>query len=193
MSKNRYLKEEPKEEELFDEVRKLFNLKRTEFIVDPDIHKSVCDTDTEDGITRCYLIDPIDAIHEGVHAFFEERSERLWEQLGEEEYKSKIEYIVTVEHLEEVTARLVELNSQKKELYICPEDNQKTVRFMSEKARVYEDIELGKKIMRLYTSMYEFNCVCPKDIEFYNSIKKDIDPIIVYNKLAIHVGSHELI
>lgn len=188
MSENRYPKEE-----LFDEVRKLFSLKKTEFIFDPDITKSICDTNTEDGITRCYLIDPIDAIHEGVHAFFEERSERLWEQLGEEEYKSKIGYIVTVEHLEEVTARLVELNSQKKELDICPEYNQKMVRFMSEKARVYEDIKLGKKIMRLYTSIYEFNCICPKDIGLYNNMKNDVDPIIVYNKLARHIGSHELI
>lgn len=86
MSENRY----PKEEELFNEVRKLFNLKNTDFIVDPDISESVCETYTEDGLTRCYLRSIDDAIHEGVHAFFEERSQKLWEQLGEEEYQLKI-------------------------------------------------------------------------------------------------------
>lgn len=189
MSENKY----PKEEELFDEVRKLFNLKSTDFIVDPDIFESVCETYTEDGITRCYLKSIDDTIHEGVHAFFEERSQRLWEQLGNEEYESKIENIVTNEHLEEVTARLIEVNSQNITLETCSEDVQKVVRFMSEKTRPYEDIELGKKIMRLYTSIYDFNCICPKDIELYNNIKNDVDPIIVYNKLARYVGSHELI
>lgn len=189
MSENRY----SKEEELFDEVRKLFNLKSTDFIVDPDIYESICETYTEDGITRCYLRSIDDAIHEGVHAFFEERSQKLWEQLGEEEYKLKIENIVTDEHLEEVTARLVEVNSQNIILEICSEDTQKTVRFMYEKTRFYDDIELGKKIMRLYTSIYDFSCICPKDIDVYNNIKNDIDPIIVYNKLARHVRSHELI
>lgn len=193
MSENRYLKEEPKEEELFDEVRKLFNLKNTEFIVDKSLLTSECDTDTEDGITRCYLISIDDAIHEGVHAFFEERSQRLWEQLGEEEYISKIENIVTIEHLEEITARIIEINSQKKELKVCHEETQKIVRSMAEKTRYYEDIELGKKIERLYMSIWHFYCICPKDIEFYNSIKKDIDPIIIYNKLAKYVGTNELI
>ena len=180
-------------EELFNEVRKLFHLKSTEFIVDPKLYESTCETYTEDGITRCYLKEPEDAVHEGVHAFFEERSQRLWEQLGDKEYISKIENIVTNEHLEEVTARLVELNSQKKELITCSEDTQRTVRFMAEKTRFYENIELGKKIIRLYTSIYDFSCVCPKDIEFYNNIKIDIDPIIVYNKLAKYIGTHELI
>lgn len=189
MSENRYLKEE----ELFDEVRKLFNLKSTDFVVDPDIFESVCETYTEDGIIICYLKSIDDAIHEGVHAFFEERSQRLWEQLGNEEYESKIENIVTNEHLEEVTARLVEVNSQNITLETRSEDVQKVVRFISEKTIFYEDIELGKKIMRLYTSIYDFSCICPKDIDLYNNIKNDIDPIIVYNKLARHVGSHELI
>jgi len=186
---NRY----PKEAELFDEVRKLFNLKNTEFIVDKSLLTSGCDTDTEDGITRCYLKSIDDAIHEGVHAFFEERSQKLWEQLGEEGYISRIENIVTVEHLEEVTARLVEVNSQNILLEICSEDVQKTVRFMSERTRFYENIELGKKIIRLYTSIYDFNCICPKDIELYSNVKKDTDPIIVYNKLAIYAGANELI
>jgi hypothetical protein len=193
MSENRYLKEEPKEEELFDEVRKLFNLKRTVFIVDKKLLTSECNTDTEDGITRCYLQSIDDAIHEGVHAFFEERSQKLWEQLEEEGYISRIENIVTVKHLEEVTARLVEVNFQNILLEICTEDVQKTVRFMSERTRFYENIELGKKIIRLYTSIYDFNCICPKDIKFYDNIKKDIDPIIVYNKLAKYVGTKELI
>lgn len=193
MSENRYLKEEPKKEELFDEVRKLFNLKNTEFIVDKSLLTSECDTDTEDGITRCYLISIDDAIHEGVHAFFEERSQRLWEQLGEEGYISRIENIVTIEHLEEITARIIETNSQKKELEVCHEETQKIVRSMTEKTRYYEDIELGKKIERLYMSIWHFYCICPKDIKFYDNIKNDIDPMVAYNKLAKYVGTNELI
>lgn len=189
MSENRY----SEEEELFDEVRKLFNLKRTEFIIDKSLLTSECDTDSEDGVTRCYLKDIEDAIHEGVHAFFEERSQRLWEQLGEEGYKAKIENIVTIEHLEEITARIIEVNSQKKELIICPKDTNRVVKFMTERSRYYEDVELGKKIERLYMSMWNFYCICPRDIEFYNGIKNDIDPIVVYNKLAKYVGTHELI
>jgi hypothetical protein len=181
-----------KEEELFNEVRKLFNLKNTDFIVDPDISESVCDTHTEDGITRCYLRTIDDAIHEGVHAFFEERSQKLWEQLGEEEYILKIENIVTNEHLEETVARLIEVNSQNKRLEICSEEIQKIVRFVSEKTRFYDDIELGKKIMRLYTSIYDFSCICPKDIDLYNDVKTDIHPIMIYNKLARYVRTHEL-
>lgn len=69
-------------EELFDEVMKLFSLKRTEFIVDKNLLTSECDTDTEDGVTRCYLRNIEDVIHEGVHAFFEERSQKLWRQYG---------------------------------------------------------------------------------------------------------------
>lgn len=176
----------------FEEVRKLLNLKKTEFIVDPNIIESTCETYTEDGITRCYLKSIDDTIHEGVHAFFEERSQRLWEQLGEEEYIFNIENVVTDEHLEETTARLVEVNSQNATLKICSEDVQKVVRFMSEKTKLYENIELGKKITRLYTSIFDFNCICPKDIEFYNNIKNDIDPIIIYNKLARYIGSNEM-
>jgi hypothetical protein len=182
-----------KKEELFEDVRKLLNLKNTEFIIDPDIIESTCETYTEDGVTRCYLKSINDAIHEGVHAFFEERSLRLWKKLGEEEYISNLENIVTDENLEETTARLLEVNSQNISLDICSEDVQKTTRFMSEKTKPYENIELGKKITRLYTSIYDFNCVCPKDIEFYNDIKNDIDPIIIYNKLARYIGTDELI
>lgn len=180
-------------EELFNEVRKLFNLENTEFIIEPNLDTSICDTDTEDGITRCYLRDIEDAIHEGVHAFFEERSQRLWEWLGEEGFKAKIENIVTIRHLEEITARIIEANFQKKELEICPEDTQRVVKFTAEKSRYYEDIELGKKIERLYMSIWNFYCTCPKDLQFYNNIKNDIDPIIVYNKLAKYVGTNELI
>lgn len=95
--------------------------------------------------------------------------------------------------IKDTTARLIEINSQNIILETCSEDIQKTVRFMSEKTIFYEDIELGRKIMRLYTSIYDFSCICPKDTGLYNNIKSDIDPIIVYNKLAIYVGSHELI
>lgn len=179
--------------EFFGEVAKLLNLKHTEFIIDPDIHESECETYTEDGITRCYLKSIDDAVHEGVHAFFEERSQRLWEQLGEEEYISRIENIVTDENIEETTARLVEVNSRNTTLDICSEDVQKVVRFVSEKKKLYENMELGKKTMRLYTSIYDFNCVCPKDIGFYNDIKEGIDPVIVYNKLARYIEANELI
>ncbi len=181
------------EKGFFEEVTKLFNLKKTKFIIDPDIHESVCETYAEDGITRCYLKSIEDTIHEGVHAFFEERSQRLWEKLGEEEYISKIENIVTDEHLEETTARLVEVNSQNIILDICSKDVQKVVRFMSEKTNLYENVALGKKIMRLYTSIFDFNCICPKDIELYDNIKNDINPIIVYNKLAKYIGTNWLI
>ncbi len=180
-------------EELFDEIRKLFNLKQTEFIIDPNIYTSICDTDTKDGITRCYLKDIADAIHEGVHAFFEERSQRLWDQFGEEGYKSKIENIVTIEHLEEITARIIEVNFHNKELDICPKDTQRVVKFSTERSRYYEDVDLGKKIERLYMSIWHNCCICPEDIEFYKIVKKDIDPIIVYNKLAKYVGTNELI
>jgi len=188
------MSEKYSEEELFDEVRKLLNLKNTEFIVESDIEDSFCDTYTTDRITRCYLKRAEDAIHEGVHAFFEERSQRLWEQLGEEEYKNKIENIVTDEHLEEVTSRFIEVNSQNIQLEVCSEEDvQKTVRFMSERTKFYENVELGKKIMRLYISIYDFYCVYPKDLELYKNLKDDIDPIIIYNKLARYVGTHELI
>lgn len=178
---------------LFSEVRKLFDLKNTEFIVEPGLESSYCDTHVEDGIIICYLKQPEDAIHEGVHAFFEERSQRLWEQLGEEGYKAKIENIVTDEHLEEITSRLIEINSQNFRLVICSEDVQKTVRFMSEKTRSYEDTELGKKIMRLYASIFDFYCACPKDLQIYKSLKNYVGPMIIYNNLARYVGTHELI
>lgn len=180
-------------EELFEEVKKLFNLKRTEFIVEKELLTSECDTDTEDGITICYLRDIEDAIHEGVHAFFEERSQRLYEQLGEEEYVSRIKNIVTIEHLEDLTARIIELNFQKRELDICPKDTQRVIEFISKKSTYYENIELGKKIERLYASIWDFYCLCRKDIELYNDIKNDIYPIIVYNKIARYVGTDELI
>lgn len=180
-------------DELFKEIKKLLGLKSTEFIVDPSILESTCDTYTEDGITRCYLNKEEDAIHEGVHAFFEERSNKLWEYLGEKEFISKIDHIVTDEHLEEVTARIIEYNFQNKELKICSEDIQKTVRIFSENQVHYENKVLGKKIMILYTSIYDFSCICQKDIQLYKDIKNDTNPIIVYNKLAKYIGTKELI
>lgn len=185
--------ETPSVEYLFNEVTELFDLKNTEFIVEPGLESSYCDTYAEEGIVICYLKKPDDAIHEGVHAFFEERSQRLWEQLGEEGYKNKIENIVTDEHLEEITSRLIENNTQNIKLDTCSEDVQKTVRFMAEKTRFYENIELGKKIIRLYVSIYDFYCVCPKDLEIYKSLKNYVGPMIIYNKLARYVGTHELI
>ena len=196
MSENRYLKEEPKEpkeEELFDEVRKLFNLKNTEFIVDKSLLTSVCDANTEDGIIRCFLKHEEDAVHEAVHAFFDEKSEELWEKLGEEGFKKNINNIITNEHLEEVTARIIEHNILKKELEICNESQKDVVSFMSKSGMPYANKELGKNIMRLYISIYDFHCIYPKDIKFYNNIKNDIDPIVVYNKLAKYVGTYELI
>lgn len=185
------------EKELFNEVRKLLSLKRTEFIVNTDLEDSFCDPCSEPGIIRCYLKKPEDAIHEGTHAFFEERSIMLREELGEDIYKSKINNIMTDNNLEETTSRLIEVNSQNITLDICSEDIQKTVRFKSETTKWisphYENIELEKKITRLYLSIYDFDCICPKDIEFYNEVKKDIDPMIIYNKLARYIGTYELI
>lgn len=39
-------------EELFNEVKKLFGLKRTEFIFDPDREDSLCECSDEDGIIQ---------------------------------------------------------------------------------------------------------------------------------------------
>lgn len=180
-------------EELFDEIKKLFNLTRTEFIVDKSLLTSECDTFTEDGIIRCFLKDEDDAVHEAVHAFFDEKSEELWEKLGEEGFKKNIKNIVTNEHLEEVTARLIEYNILKKELEICNESQKDVITFMSKSGMPYANKKIGKKIMRLYQSIYDFHCICPKDIQFYNSVKNDVGPLIIYNKLAKYVGAHELI
>ncbi len=179
--------------ELFDEIKKLFNLKRTEFIVDKSLLTSECDTFTEDGIIRCFLKHEEDAVHEAVHAFFDEKNEDMWEKLGEEGFKKNIKNIITNEHLEEVAARIIEHNILKKKLMLCDESQKDVVSFMSKSGMPYANKELGKKIMRLYISIYDFHCICPKDIKFYNNIKNDIDPMVVYNKLAKYVGTHELI
>lgn len=179
-------------EELFNEIKKLFNLKKTEFIFDPNIEDNYS-KDSHDKTTIYYLKDPIMAVYEGVHAYFKERNKRLWEELGHIKYLSKRENIETDCRLEEVTARFIEINFQNITMDTCPDDVQKYVKLISELARWYEDIELGRKIVRLYMSIYKNNCICPKDVQFYNTIKNDIDPIIVYNKLAKYVGTHELI
>lgn len=184
------------EKELFNEVRKLFKLKNTEFVVDNSLPDSYCDkygleNDENDKII-CYLKTPEDSIHEGVHAFFAERTRKLMEKLGDEEFWSREEETLEDDHLEEVTARIIQTNIQLKELRPCKEDVQKKVKSMYEEIVSYQNIDLGKKIMRLYFSTYEFYCICPKDIILYNDIKKYIDPIIIYNKLARYVGIHEL-
>ena len=176
-----------------DEIKKLFNLKNTEFIVDKTILTSVCDTSNEDGIIRCFLKHEEDAVHEAVHAFFDEKNEDMWRKLGEEGFKKNIKNIITNEHLEEVTARIIEHNILKKKLMLCNESQKDVVTFMSKSGMPYENKELGKKIMRLYQSIYGSHCICPKDIKFYNNIKDDTDPMVVYNKLAIYVGTNELI
>lgn len=198
----------PKEElellyELANEGKKLFNLKKTEIIIDPNLGHGYCELDKE--IIRLYAMNEDEIIHEMVHAYFEERHRILLKQLGPEQYQSKIENIVPDKHLEDVTARLIQYNLEKNILKTCPEEHQaKTKKFveseeMLAESRKYYGIKreyekmLGKKIFRLYTSIYSFDCICPKDAEFYKSIKKDIDPKIVYNKLAKYVGTHELI
>lgn len=71
--------------ELINEIKKLFNLKRTEFIIDPNVSNGCKIGD----IITCYSRSEEDIIHEGVHAFFEERRTRLLERLGEEQYQDK--------------------------------------------------------------------------------------------------------
>jgi len=176
--------------ELINELKKLFNLKRTEFIIDPNIF-SECKIDK---IITCYSRSEEDIIHEGVHAFFEERRRRLLEQLGEEQYQNKIKNIVPDRILNEITARLIDNNFQGTILTTCSKKFNMVIRnFVASQNTKYKNIELGKKIMRLYGSMYEFYCVCPEDNELYKNIKNDIDPLIVYNKLARYVGTHELL
>ncbi len=184
------------EKELFDEVRKLLKLKNTEFVVDKSLQDSYCDKyglgNVENDKIICHLKTLEDSIHEGVHAFFAERTRKLMEKLGDEEFWSREEETLEDDHLEEITARIIQTNIQVKELRPCKEDAQKKVKSMSEDIGFYQDIDLGKKIMRLYFSIYEFYCICPKDIILYDDIKKNIDPIIIYNKLARYVGIHEL-
>lgn len=175
--------------ELINELKKLFNLKKTEFIIDPNIF-SGCKIDE---IITCYSRSEEDIIHEGVHALFEERRRRLLEQLGEEQYQYKIKNIVPDRILEEITARIIDNNFQGMILTTCSKKFQMEIRnFVISQSTKYEDIELGKKIMRLYGSMYEFYCICPEDNELYKDLKNDIDPLIVYNKLARYVGTYEL-
>lgn len=180
-------------ENLFNEVKKSLNLRKTEFILDPDIDDSYCRYNPEDEITRCYIKDPITVVYQGVRAFFKERDKRFWRELETAQYLSKIKNIQTDSSLEEVTARIIDANFQNITLGTCPDNIQKYVTFFSETARWHEDRALGEKIVRLYISISKNNCICPKDVELYNNIKKDIDPIIVYNKLAKYVGTHELI
>lgn len=180
-----------KEEELFNQVKKLLGLKRTEFIFDPDREDSLCEYSDKDGITRCYLRDILESIHEGVHAYFFERNRRLLGELGTIKYNSRKENIEPDIYLEEITARIVEINFQNITLGICTEN---TIKYMNSTNKImHENTQVGKKIYRLFLSIYGYECVCPKDIKFYDNIKKDIDPIIIYNKLAKYVGTNELI
>ncbi len=181
------------ERELFSQIKELFKLKNTEFIIDSTLEDSYCDKYTEGNDIICYLKTPEHAIHEGVHAFFAKRVRTLMKKLGDEEFWSREEGTLGDENLEEITARFVVANFQGKDIDICTEDIQKKVKSMSEEEWIYKDIELGKNIRRLYFSLYEFNCICPKDIMLHRNIKNDIDPIIIYNKLARYVGVRELI
>jgi len=174
----------------FDDVKRLLGLKKTKFVVDPELLNSTCDTSSEEEII-CYLTEPKYAIHEGVHAFFDERGRRLWDTLGEEKYKQNISNIVTDRHLEEITARVIETNYNKRELRACDKDTSDVVDFTS-RSHSYADKELGEKITRL-SSIYDYYCVMPQDMELYNKLKKKLDPIDVYNEAAEHVGADKLI
>lgn len=60
--------QEPKrsEEELFIEVTRLFDLKKTEFIVEPGLESSYCDTYTKDGITIDAMKNFVDNYYHGL-------------------------------------------------------------------------------------------------------------------------------
>lgn len=176
---------------LFDEVKKLFDLKRTEFIFDPDREDSLCECSDEDGIIRCYLRDILESIHEGVHAYFFERNRRLLKELGITKYNLRKENIEPNIYLEEVAARIIETNFQNITLGVCTDS---AIKYMNSTNKIlHENTQAGEKIFELWLSIDGYECICPKDIKFYDNIKKDIDPIIVYNKLAKYVGTYELV
>mgnify|MGYP003393663099 FL=1 len=111
-------------------------------------------------------------------------------ELGTIKYNSRKENIEPDIYLEEITARIVETNFQNITLDTCTDN---VIKYVNSANRIlYEDIQLGKKIFKLFLSIYGYECICPKDIELYNDIKNDIDPIIVYNKLAKYVGTNEI-
>ena len=43
-------------------------------------------------------------------------------------------------------------------------------------------------LKEVFLSIYEYECICPKDIELYNNIKNDTDPIIIYNNILVHTN-----
>ncbi len=202
--------------ELSDEIKKLFNLKRTDVIIDPNV-QSYCEISKD--IIKCYVESEEDMIHELTHAFFRERNAILREQLEEEQYRSKIKDVVPDKYLEEITSRIVSYNIQHKYIRKCDEGIQKflmrTYKQNTEKLGdihysigyeydtnlekhidielgKYKNIEIVKKVFRLYGALYDYYCICPKDYEFYKSIKNDVDPLMLYNKLARYIGIHEL-
>lgn len=197
--------------ELSEEVKKLFRLKRTEVIIDPN-DRSRCE---HNETIKCYVESEDDMIHEMVHAHYREIHRKLKEQLEEARYQSKIRDIIPDKYLEEISARIISYNIQHKQMRKCPGDTQMLLTKIidSDVGRIgttyysigadiklgeyvelgeYNNIEIVKKVLRLYRSIYDFLCICPKDFEFYQSIKDDVDPLATYNKLAKYVGIREL-
>ncbi len=179
-------------EELFNEVTKIFNLKDTEFILNSNTITSRCDTSRgESEKVICILAKPEDAIHEGVHAFFEERSQDLWNRLGEKNYIKNINFIVTIQDIEEITARIIECNLTNKKLYICKPNIQDIINMNFTKYH-YEDRRLGSEINHI-KSIYDFYCIMPQDKEFFDKIKDITNPIEIYNIIAEYIKTDKLI
>lgn len=174
-----------------EKVKELFNLRNTNFIIDPTTIESICDTSrSESKNVVCVLINIKDAVHEGVHAFFEERSQKLWDKLGENKWKKNIDHITTIQDLEEITARIIELNVANKIIDICDEN----IRDIIDKNFVsahYADKRLGTEINQI-KSIYDFYCIKSEEKELYNKLKNKTDPIEVYNILAERVRAPKL-
>jgi len=178
-------------QEEIEKVKKLFDLRNTDFIIDSTTIESRCDTSkSESKNVVCVLINIEDAVHEGVHAFFEERSQELWDKLGENKWKKNIDSITTIQDLEEITARIIELNVANKTIDICDKD----VRDVIDKNFVsthYADKRLGTEINQI-KSVYDFYCIKQEEMELYNKLKNKTDPIEVYNILAERVKAPKL-
>lgn len=187
------------DKEFFDEVKKLLGLKDTDFILDSEIDESKCDIikviEKEELKTKnivCILKDRIDAIHEGVHAFFAEREQRIRDKLEKEEFKRDIDFIYTIRDIEEITARIIEINLQDIEICICNEDIRLVINRCKYNGEEELDEELGRNINNIM-SIYDYYCVMPHDIELFNKVKGKNDPVEIYNVLAEYVGADKLI
>lgn len=193
-------------QELSKELIELYNLTKTEVIINPN-DRSRCETTSK--IIRCHVQSESDMIHEIVHAFFRERNLRIREQFGKE-YNQIVKAIVPDKYVEEIVARLKKCNENMQTLLkgiyesnaIELGDTYSSIGIdYDPNLEKYVDVELGefnnietvKKVFRFYQSLYNYYCICPIDYEFYKSIKNDIEPLKLYNKLAKYFGINEMI